>query len=883
MLPASQTSMLAQLVRGAGMATVPVLEDAPAGALVRWLYRLWLDETPEASAPLMQVWARHLAGASPDWWHAARGGWLHLDGLTLPSELEAPAARGAFMRVLCEDPSWRIVWEAAALERLRALDALHAARMDPALGQHRRHLKLRCAQREAILLQGEPGCGAAELVRWAQLACGDVPLKPLGEARWHEWALCESLTELDEAGWRALGERLREPARRGWAPVLGGAQRPDHPAFARIIGQSAALCGVLERAMLLAPHRLPVLITGEPGVGKELLARAIHEASGRSGAFVALDMGALSEQLAESELFGHKKGAFTGADSARVGAFRAASGGTLLLDEIGNLSLPLQAKLLRALQEGEVRPVGEDRPQAVDVRVIAATNVDLEELGRRGLFRLDLLGRLRGAHVELPPLRERAEDIVLCARAMCAGRVLSEEALEALKAYSWPGNVRELSHVVQAAAAVTPPGEAIRASALGLRGLRGPTLVLGEEGSVAQATAHLGPAAAQRLCAAPLRVPALRERGAASRQALWLHALAGRAVSGAALQLLQDHPWWGNHIELEACARLLNALPDGPIEPEVLRRELPQLSPPAALAPIHVLMSPALVGPGQVGGLTQEFDAGALLIGRVSGVHELDLAARRGDARADRWLRALRQHSTGTPACLALSHLRTVSRAQALVTRAEGGLSVMVLPETSLEVLCGPLGEPLVRLEAEAPLRVGLAAEVWLTQPGATQPELQLFVFAGRAVATSMGLDALAAAERLRDPMLATTHVRSGEPVTEAPDAPEEPGAVLRWRVWGLSAAESEALVDVLASFEGGQLKHHLLTALPANEDRKTARLGEFLRGVPRLSQYLVRLLALPENAGVVAALAARYAGMVDGAARAKLLPRGVQELMQGR
>jgi hypothetical protein len=586
-------------------------------------------------------------------------------------------------------------------------------------------------------------------------------------------------------------------------------------------------------------------------------------------------MGALSEQIAESELFGHRRGAFTGADRDRAGALRSAEGGTLLLDEIGNLSLPLQAKLLRALQEQEVRPVGEDKPIRVDVRVIAATNADLEELARRGLFRLDLLGRLRGATLELPPLRERAGDLPALAAALAPDHALTAEALAMLEAHTWPGNVRELGHLLASAALMVAPGAQLDAAALGLRSERGPTLVL-DTGELGLGAGELPPSLAQRLTAAPLRVPALRERPAASRRALALGALWGRPVSAAALRLLVEHPWWGNMAELDACARLLASLPPGPIELETLRAELPQLSPPAGLAPIHVLMSPALVGPGQVGGLSWELDAGALLIGRVQGIHELDLTARRGDRRAARWLDVIRARCAATPACLALTHLRQLSRAHLLVTRAEGGLAVEVLPETGMEVRCGPVGEPPEVLTPGAPRGVGVGAELWLGQPGAQAPDLQLFVFAGRAAAVAMGLDALAAAQRAHDPMLATAHDR--RPAAQAEESGDQ--AALKWRVWPLTEAEAEVMVDLLASYQGGQLKHHLLATLSSADAGQTARLSEFLRGVPRLSQYLVRLLSLPDNLSVVRALAARLDAAPDGALRRSLLPRGLQDLL---
>ncbi|MEG2140853.1 MAG: sigma-54 dependent transcriptional regulator, partial [Bilophila sp.] len=211
----------------------------------------------------------------------------------------------------------------------------------------------------------------------------------------------------------------------------------------------------------VAPSEAIVLITGESGTGKERVARAIQEASGRRDKpFVTVNCAALNESLLESELFGHEKGAFTGADRRREGRFKQADGGTLFLDEIGELPLMLQAKLLRALQQGEVQRVGSDTPIIVDVRVIAATNRDLQEEVAEGRFREDLFYRLNVIGVEVPPLRERKDDIPLLAVAFLerfafANRKeikgFTPRTMDALLKYNWPGNVRELENAVERA------------------------------------------------------------------------------------------------------------------------------------------------------------------------------------------------------------------------------------------------------------------------------------------------------------------------------------------------------------------------------------------------------------------------------------------------
>jgi two-component system, NtrC family, response regulator HydG len=228
-----------------------------------------------------------------------------------------------------------------------------------------------------------------------------------------------------------------------------------------IIGTAPALGQALHVVRRAAPADVTVLITGESGTGKEVFARKVHELSRRAtGPFVALNCSALPAELVESELYGHVRGAFTGADRDRAGLFAAAHGGTLFLDEIGELAPGAQAKLLRALEERRITPVGSTTEVAVDVRVIAATNRPLDELARNGAFREDLLYRLSVVQLQLPPLRERREDVPALATHFIAhfatrhGRQampLSEAARRALVAHDWPGNVRELRNAIERA------------------------------------------------------------------------------------------------------------------------------------------------------------------------------------------------------------------------------------------------------------------------------------------------------------------------------------------------------------------------------------------------------------------------------------------------
>lgn len=225
--------------------------------------------------------------------------------------------------------------------------------------------------------------------------------------------------------------------------------------FRRIVGSSRAMESVFAVVRKVADTEATVLITGESGTGKELVARAIHAGSSRRGApFVAVNCAAIPRDLLESELFGHVKGAFTGAIRDKAGKFQLAEGGTIFLDEVGDLPLELQPKLLRVLQERVVEPVGGSSADKIDLRVVAATNADLEKWINEGRFREDLYYRLCVIPIKLPPLRERLEDIPLLLRYFCGkfggeGVSFSKPALERMQGYSWPGNVRELENTVE--------------------------------------------------------------------------------------------------------------------------------------------------------------------------------------------------------------------------------------------------------------------------------------------------------------------------------------------------------------------------------------------------------------------------------------------------
>jgi DNA-binding NtrC family response regulator len=317
------------------------------------------------------------------------------------------------------------------------------------------------------------------------------------EKPWDNARLLATIRTQVELG-RALrrSSRLEEENR-----LLRAAGQPD------VIASSPAMREVLDLIERVGPSDANVLILGEHGTGKEVIARLLHAVSVRkAGPLVTVNAGALPEGLVESELFGHVKGAFTDARADRTGCFEMADGGTLLLDEIANIPLGQQAKLLRVLETGEVQRIGDSRVRRVDVRVIAATNADLQERVAAGGFREDLLYRLNTVEIQLPPLRQRREDIPLLAARFLERESehygksldgLSDEAMRLLLEHSWPGNVRELEHVVERAVLMAR-GDRIGAEDLGLRHRSPGTADLGPM-TLEQAELHMIAEALDRL------------------------------------------------------------------------------------------------------------------------------------------------------------------------------------------------------------------------------------------------------------------------------------------------------------------------------------------------------------------------------------------------
>jgi DNA-binding NtrC family response regulator len=282
----------------------------------------------------------------------------------------------------------------------------------------------------------------------------DTAVEAMRRGAWHFVTKPLNLDEVEMLLKRGLRSRLLEEENRELKQVVA-----EKRSLKNLIGKSPALAQTIDRIEQVSPTRATVLIEGESGTGKEVVAHTIHQLSGRPASkFVIVHCAALSAQLLESELFGHEKGAFTGAAQRRLGRFEQADGGTIFLDEIGEIDAATQVKLLRVLSERTIERVGSNTPVKVDVRVIAATNKNLRTLVEKGEFREDLFFRLNVIKIDMPPLRERGEDVILLAAAFLqefakenqkAVQHLSDESLRLLRGYRWPGNVRELRTVIE--------------------------------------------------------------------------------------------------------------------------------------------------------------------------------------------------------------------------------------------------------------------------------------------------------------------------------------------------------------------------------------------------------------------------------------------------
>ena len=370
-----------------------------------------------------------------------------------------------------------------SMKRLFALDGIDAATASDGLEAT---ALLKDEGFDAVVLDLKmPGMGGQELLEWIRsegIRSPVIMISALGDIRDAVTALKSGAsdyllkpfdpTELVHKIRNLVSSRKREDLIEAGARTSG--------VGARLVGESAALRALKVMIDRVAPQSATVLITGESGTGKEVVAREIHARSPRvEEPFVAVNIGGIHAELMESELFGHERGAFTGAESRKLGLFELAGAGTLFLDEIGEMPLPLQVKLLRVLQERKIRRLGGSRDIPIDARIISATNRDIDALVREGRFRDDLFYRLNVVRIAVPPLRERAEDIPLlagflleriAARMGKPRKALTPSAVEALSAYPFPGNIRELENVLERAM-IYCEGEMIETADLDLRGL----------------------------------------------------------------------------------------------------------------------------------------------------------------------------------------------------------------------------------------------------------------------------------------------------------------------------------------------------------------------------------------------------------------------------
>ena len=865
--------------------TIPPLVGLRPWVWVRWLYRSWLAEE-EASGrgwrPLVHVDLRRAAGVVwPELLAMGEGGWLFLEEGVIPVGLTEEAARWGIRLWVAgtEDGPIRIPENISG--HLGWLDRFHLVATDPSLASLRRSLLSHCRSNSPVHLSGPVGSGRQSLAFWAHATLDNRPLSQIrrgGQRRpiAGQWELYQEVGELEKDQIHYLRERLKamEPRPPIYEPEGPRVERPRSKAFEAIIGESPALSRVLADAARVAPASIPVLILGESGCGKESLARALHDASGRSGAYVALDLNAANENLVEDQLFGHVKGAYTGVDSVRIGAFREADGGTLFLDELGNLSPKLQAKLLRVLQEKMVQPLGSDKLVRVDVRVVAATNADLEGMIARGEFREDLFQRIRGVELRLPPLRQRRGDILLLAehfyrqarrRESVPSTWLEEDAREALSSWSWPGNIRELANVIELAA-VTTEGRRVRVSDLGaldpVNRRPAPLLTTSSEGPTAWG---LEKELVQRLTAVTLKIPPLQDRGARCVRNAILGLLDGRPIRADVLLALERRPWWGNFPELDMAMAAIRGNLEATVDLSGLRQALPTLLSTGGREPLLALQNPVRLDDGRVAGMEWEYPEGALLVGRLGSLRELEAGA--GDPKVDARLQAVwAVLGAVRPACLNLAHLDFLSRAHFVVTREEGGLKIHALPRISAPVLAGTLGGgPPRELPAGSSVLVGPAGEVIVKGPRGTQ--LQLFLFAGAVAREEFAGVAVA---RVGAPV-ETMFLQGSSPEPE----------VEKSRVWALDPTEVRLLTELMLRHPGRNFSTYIKAELEARRHEPGfGRLCPYIADSPRPTQYCQRIYEFEPNRGALVALAAAFSRLPDGKERASQLPSTIASLL---
>ncbi len=805
-----------------GVAELPRVGALDGALVARGLYHTWLEG--RAWAPLLVVDPATLADAD-DLVQAApvaRGGWLYLGAgweRALSREAAEALAAEAGARLLLQSGASFGPVPPAIGDALRALDAVHAVATDPTLARARGALQSHCQRGETVYLSGPVGSGRRALARWAHATLDDRPLTILAAGSPPPpgtWWLVPEVGELDPAVIAPLRGRLEATEAPPPFPAAGGiGVRPDDErrAFAGIVGRSAALCDVLRQAARVAEGDLRVVILGESGTGKEPLAQAIHAASRRKGPFVHIDVASRSANLVEDDLFGHLPFAFDGARTARDGAFKRAHGGTLFLDEIGNLPLGVQAKLLRVLERREVQPLGSDASIPVDVRVICATNADLESMVRVGEFRRDLYFRLAGTVLRLPPLRARLEDLpALVRHFLSAARhpgAITPAALDVLRAHPWTGNVRELAQVI-GQAEVASGGDPIEPEHLGdlapSRARQAPVLVTGD--AAALEAVPLPRRQVRQLAALTLTLDGPAERGAVCVRNAALHLLSGRAVTGEALRMLEAHPWWGGFVEMERKLAALAALPPGRVDPARLVACLPELGQASGWDPILALQHPTVGKEDAVTGLQASLAAAVVVVGR---------ARRMADIEGPRAQWLARLAGDGSVAFLPFPHLPALSRLHVVVTRLGEGLLAHRAPGTRLEVRAGPVGGGVEAVPEGGFVALGDAGVLQVA--GDDGPLVELYLFRGQ-----VALRAAAPFLRASDPDVAATR-----------------HAVGVIKAWPLAPAEADWIEDFTVRFVDGEdvfsaaLRREVVAA-------PTDKLGRYLSSA-NPPQSLARLL----------------------------------------
>ncbi len=876
------TGWLATAQTRDGVTYLPAIAGLAPDTLARLFYRAWLENEP-GWRPLVLIDPQHLRPGSTRWAELATNGLLFLLAEPTNPTVISPAS-GIASGVLGIDPQREYPLSAALVARIRALDRVHRVAVDPGLGPTRAALMAHCRANGTILLLGSPATGRADLAHWAHARLADVPLSVTSPGRPARtspgaWQLFENIEELSAAELEPLGRSLSAEADYGRIrPVSpkGLGVRPTHAAFQNIVGESAALAEVLQRAERYAPSTLSVLVRGPTGAGKELLARAVHDASGRKGRYVAIDLNAQPESLVEATLFGHVKGAFTGADKDRLGAFREAQGGTLFIDELGNLSPAVQVRLLRVLETRTVQPVGSDKVYPFDARLIAATNADLEEMVRRGEFREDLLFRFNpSATLHLPALSERREDVLpLAARfaAIQRGEAhttdwISPAAAQALEKWDWPGNIRELRHVMEAAAVEAGIGR-IELHHLGYvnpeLNVPRPRIATATEGEgEIGADWKLSRSARRTLSAVTIRVPRLADRGPLAVRSAVLHALGGRPILPDALNLLEKRAWWGDFTELDRAMAALRQGPPGVVDTPRLLEVLPDVQPGESLVPILVLMHPTRAPDGSLSGLRQSFSQGALLIGRTHRLADLE-AGPGADERTIERSRAVKHLLGATrPGLLCLDNLANLSRAHCLIVRDEGCLMAHLLPNARMPTFAGPLGSPILTpLSGGEPVALGEAGVIELrfgTDPGSVQ---RIYLFAGEVA--------------LSDKENYLLQSRGGG-VTMGGADPES-----TVRVWSLNPSERNALARLLvdAAHRGGAIAQRIREgSQELSRSRELSSLARYLHSA-HPTQSAVRLVQHEGNSAIAHELSLGLRSLESPAEAWARLPKGIRDLV---